>query len=63
MGKAEITRLQNSIAHLQRTQSELLHYLRGDDGEDEDDELGKAVKENEEVMCVLTFTNLPTLPR
>jgi len=42
----EISRLQNSIAHLKRTQDELKDYT-------EDPDVRQAVKENETTMHVL----------
>ncbi|KAK6910881.1 hypothetical protein I204_03085 [Kwoniella mangroviensis CBS 8886] len=44
----EIKRLENSIKHLQRTQSDLRSYLEED--EDGDGEIGKAYMENEDTI-------------
>jgi len=56
---AEISRLENSIAHLERSNVELAAFVRGEDGgdgEELDDETRRefedSVKENEETMCV-----------
>ncbi|WWD02168.1 hypothetical protein V865_000206 [Kwoniella europaea PYCC6329] len=49
----EIKRLENSIKHLQRTQSDLKSYLDSEEGkedEDGDGEIGKAYKENEDTI-------------
>jgi len=46
----EINRLENSIKHLQRTQADLVEYLRDDPEGDEDGEIAKAKEENDEVM-------------
>ncbi|WWC63527.1 uncharacterized protein I303_106130 [Kwoniella dejecticola CBS 10117] len=52
---AEIKRLENSINHLRRTQSELRSYLeseegKADEGEDGEGEIGLAYKENEDTI-------------
>ena len=41
----EITRLQNSISHLKRTQEELKEYA-------DDEDIAQAIKENNETMSV-----------
>ncbi len=47
---AEISRLQNSLSHLQRTQEELKEALTTAPG---DPDLTEALEENEVVMCVV----------
>lgn len=51
-----MSRLRNSITHLQETQSELRSFLEED--EDEDGEIGLAIDENEITMYVLSFSFL-----
>lgn len=46
----EISRLQNSITHLLRTQDELRGFLQEEPDSDEDGELGRAVQENDITM-------------
>ncbi|GAA5935714.1 hypothetical protein JCM3775_003390 [Rhodotorula graminis] len=51
----EIGRLENSIAHLERSNDELAAFVRGDDGDELDDdtrrEFEDSVKENEETIA------------
>lgn len=51
---AEITRLQNSLAHLRSTQEQ----LREAHEESPDPDFEQAIQENEDVMCVLTMLTL-----
>ena len=50
-----MSRLRNSIIHLQATQSELRTFLEEDEDGDEDGEIGLAIDENEVTMWVLVF--------
>ena len=50
----EISRLGNSIEHLKSTQDELRKYIDEEPEGDDDEEIEKAMKENEEVMCVIS---------
>ena len=45
-----MSRLRNSITHLQATQSELRTFLEEDEDGDEDGEIGLAIDENEVTM-------------
>ena len=51
---AEIARLQNSLSHLKSTQEQ----LKEANDECPDPEFEQAIKENENVMCVLSPLNL-----
>lgn len=50
----EISRLQNSISHLQRTQEELRTFIAEELEADDDGELGRAVDENDMTMSVVS---------
>ena len=49
---SEVSRLQNSLSHLRKTQEELIGFIRDNPDGDDDGELGKAVEENDQVMFV-----------
>ncbi|ORX38319.1 hypothetical protein BD324DRAFT_649694 [Kockovaella imperatae] len=51
---AEIARLQNSIKHLQSTQEEIQTFISEDPENDDDGELSKALRENEDVIASQT---------
>ena len=54
----EVSRLRNSIRHLQSTQADLRAYLLAEPDNDEDGEIKAALKENTQVMSVLNVTRI-----